>query len=967
MSLFKNVKDAFCNLLKSRLFILAAAFMVLFGILLQRVFFLQIVKGSDYLESFSLKTEREVSLSSTRGNIYDRNGELLAYSELSYSVTIKDNGSYPNTKTRNARLNETIYRLIKLIEKNGDSVVNDLGVVYENGGFEYTLEGSALLRLKADVYGKTKVSELDPKEELATADALMKYMCGQKKYDIRGSYTEKEKEAYGISVDGYTPEEQLQIATIRFGISANSYKRYVATTVATDVSEETVAAVLENQNELQGADVEQSSRRVYPDSTYFSAIIGYIGKASADELESLQEKNPEYELNDLVGKSGIEQYMELELQGTKGYEKMYVDSVGRVIEVSDQKEPVPGNDVYLTIDKELQIAAYHILEQKLAGILISKIQNTKQYNPGPNASAAKIMIPIYDVYYALIDNHIIDISHFSEEDATDLEKSIYEQFLRKREQAVEQLIAQLNMENAPAYQNLSQEMKNYMSYIVSDVLMGNNQVLMKDAVDTSDATYIAWTKDEVISLREYLQYAISMNWIDVTKIAGDSPYLDSQEIFQSVLDYIRETLMEDMEFGKMLYKYMLLDDQVSGREVCLLLYEQNVLEYDEVMVERLRSGQISSYNFMLEKIRNLEITPAQLALEPCSGGVVIVDSDTGDTLACVTYPSYDNNRLTNVMDSSYYSSLQKDLSSPFVNRVTQENLAPGSTFKPLVAIAGLEEGAISPSTVIYGAGQFTEITPSPTCWIFNQYGGHHGNETVSTAIRDSCNYFFYELGYRLAGGRSGGYNVDQGLGILDKYARMFGFGEKSGLELAEYEPQISDEDAVRSAIGQATNAYSLSHIARYVAALANRGSVYNLTLLDKLQASDGSLVKEYEPELYGQVDISDSSWNAVDTGMRMVADDIGSLKALGDLGLHVAAKTGTAQQSKSHPNHALTISYAPAEDPEIAVAVRIANGYTSANTAEVVAELYKYYYNLVPEEEIITGTASGSTGQNIAD
>jgi len=967
LSLFKNVKDAFCNLLKSRLFILAAAFMVLFGILLQRVFFLQIVKGSDYLESFSLKTEREVSLSSTRGNIYDRNGELLAYSELSYSVTIKDNGSYPNTKTRNARLNETIYRLIKLIEKNGDSVVNDLGVVYENGGFEYTLEGSALLRLKADVYGKTKVSELDPKEELATADALMKYMCGQKKYDIRGSYTEKEKEAYGISVDGYTPEEQLQIATIRFGISANSYKRYVATTVATDVSEETVAAVLENQNELQGADVEQSSRRVYPDSTYFSAIIGYIGKASADELESLQEKNPEYELNDLVGKSGIEQYMELELQGTKGYEKMYVDSVGRVIEVSDQKEPVPGNDVYLTIDKELQIAAYHILEQKLAGILISKIQNTKQYNPGPNASAAKIMIPIYDVYYALIDNHIIDISHFSEEDATDLEKSIYEQFLRKREQAVEQLIAQLNMENAPAYQNLSQEMKNYMSYIVSDVLMGNNQVLMKDAVDTSDATYIAWTKDEVISLREYLQYAISMNWIDVTKIAGDSPYLDSQEIFQSVLDYIRETLMEDMEFGKMLYKYMLLDDQVSGREVCLLLYEQNVLEYDEVMVERLRSGQISSYNFMLEKIRNLEITPAQLALEPCSGGVVIVDSDTGDTLACVTYPSYDNNRLTNVMDSSYYSSLQKDLSSPFVNRVTQENLAPGSTFKPLVAIAGLEEGAISPSTVIYGAGQFTEITPSPTCWIFNQYGGHHGNETVSTAIRDSCNYFFYELGYRLAGGRSGGYNVDQGLGILDKYARMFGFGEKSGLELAEYEPQISDEDAVRSAIGQGTNAYSLSHIARYVAALANRGSVYNLTLLDKLQASDGSLVKEYEPELYGQVDISDSSWNAVDTGMRMVADDTGSLKALGDLGLHVAAKTGTAQQSKSHPNHALTISYAPAEDPEIAVAVRIANGYTSANTAEVVAELYKYYYNLVPEEEIITGTASGSTGQNIAD
>ena len=128
------------------------AFVVLFGILLQRVFYLQIVKGDDYQESFSLKTEREVSVASTRGNIYDRNGELLAYSELSYSVTIQDNGTYAS-KTKNPKLNDTIYRLIQLIEKNGDSVVSDLGIVYNNGHYEYSLEGNSLLRLKADVYG----------------------------------------------------------------------------------------------------------------------------------------------------------------------------------------------------------------------------------------------------------------------------------------------------------------------------------------------------------------------------------------------------------------------------------------------------------------------------------------------------------------------------------------------------------------------------------------------------------------------------------------------------------------------------------------------------------------------------------------------------------------------------------------------------------------------------------------------
>lgn len=942
-------------------------FVVLFGILLQRVFYLQIVKGNEYQDSFSLKTKREVSLTSTRGDIYDRNGEVLAYSELSYSVTIEDNGTYPNTRTKNAQLNQTIYRLIKLIEKNGDSVVNDMGILCENGKFRYSLEGNSLLRLKADVYGKNRISELEEEQELATAEELMKFLCGEKKYDIKSSYTEEEQKKYGLSVTGYTPEEQLKIANIRFAMSSNSYKRYVATTVAVNVSDETVAAVLENQDILQGADIEQSSRRVYPDSEYFAPIIGYIGKASQEELEKLQEENEDYELNDIVGKAGIEQYMETELQGTKGYQELYVDSVGRIIEVAESKEPVPGNNVYLTLDKKLQIACYNILEQKLAGILISKIQNIKEYVPKPNASAAHIVIPIYDVYYALIDNYVIDATHFYAEDATDLEKSIWNRFESKRESVVAALLEQLNAENPKAYKNLTKEMMNYMSYIVSDVLMGDNQVLMSSVVDTSDETYVAWAKDEVISLQEYLKYAITMNWIDVTKISGDNPYLDSQEIYRSVLQYIEETLMEDDEFGKMLYKYMLLEDKISGKEICLLLYEQNVLEYDEETISKLNSGQLSAYSFLIDKIRNLEITPAQLALEPCSGAIVIVDVKTGDTLACVTYPSYDNNRLTNVMDSEYYGSLQKDLSSPFINRATQENLAPGSTFKPLVAIAGLEEGVISVNESIYGKGQFTDITPSPTCWIFNQYGGHHGNETVSTAIRDSCNYFFYEVGYRLSGGRTSDYSTDKGLSILEQYARMFGLGEHSGLEIAEYEPQISDTDPVRSAIGQGTNSYSLSHLARYVAALANRGAVYHLTLLDRLENTDGTLLQKFEPEVYNQVEVADSTWNAVQSGMRMVAENTSSLSKLSELGLNVAGKTGTAQQSKSHPNHALFIGYAPYEEPEIAVAVRIANGYTSANTAEVAADVFKYYFELADEEEILSGTASESTGQNIAD
>ncbi|MEH2959778.1 penicillin-binding transpeptidase domain-containing protein [Candidatus Merdisoma sp. JLR.KK006] len=963
--MLRDFKEALWNIIKSRIFLLMVVFIVMFAILLQRVFYLQIVKGEDYQDTFSLMTEREVSLASTRGDIYDRNGNVLAYSEISYSVTIQDNGTYPNNKTKNAQLNQTIYRLIRLIEKNGDQVISDLGVVYENGRFNFTLEGNALLRFKADVYGKNKISDLEAKQELADAGQVMEYLC-EERYGIKASYTEKEQEDYGLAITGYTPEEQLKIATIRYSMASNSYKRYVATTVAVNVSEETVAAVLENQDSLQGADIEQSSRRIYLDSEYFSPIIGYIGKASQEELDALQAENPDYELNDIVGKAGIEQYMETSLQGSKGYERMYVDSVGRVLKVVESKDPVPGNNIYLTIDRELQIAIYNLIEQKLAGILISKIDNIKEYIPGPNASAERIRIPIYDVYYTLIENHIIDIGRFSGEDATELERSIYERFLGKRERAIGALLAELNTESPTAYQDLSKEMMNYMSYLVSDVLMGENQVLMSSAVDTSDPTYIAWTTDETISLQEYLKYAISMNWIDVTKISGENPYLDSQEIYQSVLDYMEEYLAEDDTFLRMLYKYMILEDLVTGKEISLLLYEQGVLEYDQETISKLNSNQMTAYNFMIEKIRNLEITPAQLALEPCSAGVVVVDVNTGDTLACVTYPSYDNNRLTNVMDSAYFGSLQQDLSSPFVNRATQENLAPGSTFKPVVAVAGLEEGAITVSENIYGRGIFTDITDQPpTCWIYNQYGGHHGDENVSTAIRDSCNYYFYEVGYRLAGGRTTNtYSTDKGLSTLAKYARMFGLGDKSGLEIPEYDPQISDIDPVRSSIGQGTNSFSVSHIARYVATVANRGNCYNLTLLDRMETTDGNLVEDYKPELLNRVEISDSTWDAVQSGMRMVAENTASLNGLG---ITLAGKTGTAQQSKSHPNHALFVSYAPFEQPEIAMAVRIANGYTSGNAAELGADILKYYFNLTDEEELISGTASEGTGQNIAD
>ena len=962
--MLEDIKESILNFITSRIFVLVLIFLAFFGIMMSRIFYLQIINGQNYADSFTMRIKREVSLPGTRGRIFDRNGQVLADNVLSYSVTMEDNGTYKSAREKQSTLNRTVLKVIDIVESHGDNVIGDFGIVYQNGSYAYTQEGRALLRFKADIYGYSSIDDLKPEEYVATADEMIEYLCGKKKFWISPDlYTEEQIKEYKVPTD-LTPEQILKLVTIRYAISSNSFKRYVTTTVASDVSDATVAEILENQSNLQGVDIEQSSLRTYADSKYFANIIGYIGKPDQDELDMLKEQNEDYDANDLVGKAGLEQYMETELQGKKGQRTIYVDSVGNVLEVESETQPESGHDLYLTIDKDLQIAAYNILEQRLAGVLVSKIQNIKQYVPGAHSSAMSIVIPIYDVYYALIQNHIIDTSHFTADDATDLERSVQQRFDTQLDDAISRIMAQLQSDSPTAYCDLPSDMKNYMSYIVSDILMGGDQVLMKSAVNTEDATYIAWAKDETISLKEYLEYAISMNWVDVSGLDVKNSYMNSEEIYQVVVDYISSKLATDSNFHTMLYKYVILNDVVTGREVCLLLYDQGILEYDEETVGKLRSGAYSAYSFMMDKIKNLEITPGQLALEPCSAGCVITDPNTGDVLANVSYPGYDNNRLTNTMDSAYYAELNRDLAGPLYSRSTQERTAPGSTFKPISAVAGLEEGVIRSTDIIHATGVFTEAYGSPTCWIYNQYHGSHGNINMVDAIRVSCNYYFYEVGFRLGGGRSTGYSSDRALAALSKYAAMFGFDHTSGMELPESDPKISDSDGIRSAIGQGTHLYTVSQIARYVSTIANRGTVYDLTLLDKLTDSEGNTIEDYSASVYNNIDIADNSWNTIQEGMHQVAENTAAFK---DLNLTIAGKTGTAQQSKSHPNHALFMGYAPYESPQIAIAIRIANGYTSANAASMAADIFSYYFDLTDKDELLNGSATTATSAVIND
>ena len=905
-------------------------------VLLARLFVLQIVRGEDYQENYNLKVEKVEMIPSTRGNIYDRNGYLLAYNELSYAVTIEDSGNYSGRRDRNKRLNDELYFLISNLEACGDGIDNDFGVTYSpDTGYEFVSSGTALLRFKADVFGHASINDLTynstigANEADATASQLMEYLCGSDRYDIPTEYDERLR---------------YEIAVVRYNMGLNSYQKYIATTIASDINEMSLAFVEENLSELTGVDVEEQTIRTYNDAEAFSNIIGYTGKISTEEYEEFSKESDDYSLTDMVGKVGIEQYMNSYLAGKKGERTVYVDSVGNLIEVTNEKKPESGGHVYLSIDRDLQVATYQLLEEEIAGIVYNKIVNTKEYRSGENSSASDVVIPIYSVYNALISNNLISRTHFKDRNASDTEKAVYESFLAKREEVFEELRDYFTTADPVIYKELPEEYQDYTTYIVkklrSDEILGS--------ADTTDEYQQKWVKEE-LSAQEYLIHAIEINAIDITKITDSGQYIDTDEVYAALVEYIMSSLMTDDSFEKSLYHYAILQDEITGRELSLILFDQGILSYDENAVEALENGSVTAYSFIRDKIKHLEIKPGDLALDPCSGSAVVLDINTGEVLACVSYPGYDNNRLAHA-DNAYFAYLNLNQANPLYNHATQQRTAPGSTFKLCSSTAGMAEGVIDTSSKIEDLGKFDKVSNEPTCWI---YPSSHGEITVSEAIRDSCNYFFYEVGYRLAG--STAYNDKRGIERLTKYASEYGLDDKTGVEIEENSSTLATEYPVMAAIGQSNHNITTIALARYVCAVANHGTVYDLTLLDHLEDSEGELMEEYSPTVRNEIeDLSPYEWNAINTGMRMVVENMSEFD---EFPLSIAGKTGTAQEVTNRPNHALFVGYAPYESPKIAIATRIPYGYTSHNAADISKNILGVYYNVESSKALLNNEA----------
>ena len=323
------------------------------------------------------------------------------------------------------------------------------------------------------------------------------------------------------------------------------------------------------------------------------------------------------------------------------------------------------------------------------------------------------------------------------------------------------------------------------------------------------------------------------------------------------------------------------------------------------------------------------------------GAAVVIDIKDGSVLAAASFPTF-----SAATYNDDYEELSKDKLKPLYNRAFLGTYAPGSTYKMCTATAGINSGAITTHTSYKCHGVMTYYGHDYHCW---ERGGNHGTEILSDAVRDSCNVYFYNVG------------INTGIDALTKTAKAYGLGESTGIELSESTgvnagPAYSEKvgatwylgNVLSAAIGQSDNQFSPLQLANYVATLINGGTHYKAHLLKTVKSNDNSkILYQYEPEVLNTVDLAQDARDAIKKGMGEVieADKIEDFEDLENSGIKVGCKTGTAELGKTGLYNGLFVSFAPYDDPQIAICTVVEKAPSGASTSAITAAIMDYYFS----------------------
>ncbi|MGN1300289.1 MAG: penicillin-binding protein 2, partial [Clostridia bacterium] len=359
-----------------------------------------------------------------------------------------------------------------------------------------------------------------------------------------------------------------------------------------------------------------------------------------------------------------------------------------------------------------------------------------------------------------------------------------------------------------------------------------------------------------------------------------------------------------------------------------------------------------------EALKNNINKIANMGFSADAGTAVVLNIKTGEVLAMASYPDYNPSAFVNGIDTNTWNYYINGDTKPLENKAISAMYSPGSTYKMVTALAGLETGAITTKEKIRDTGVYRKYNSSWKCW--NTSG--HGYLNVSEAIQHSCNYFFYEVGDRI------------GIDTLSKYSYYLGLGHKTGIELkgeisgvlasnqiAEQENRVwNPGETISAAIGQSYNTFTPLQMARYVAMIANRGKKLDVTIVKSIVRPDGSEVPRDEYENYvndklglttdntEEMTFKEENINAILEGMRGVTSESGgtAYSTFRNFNIEVGGKTGSAQTGIEGKTNAWFVGFAPFDDPEIAIVVFVRNGEHGSYTAEVARDIIAQYFGM---------------------
>lgn len=645
-----------------------------------RLFSMQVIEGDVYVQTAASRASTTIKTKAARGDILDRYGNVLVTNKSGYSLRLQ------KTSDDNIAINSAVSEIADILIETENPIVNSLPISLEEP-YEFEFE--------------------DKNDNDSTKDEKEKWFENHK---YNGEYINSKMSAEQVldalcdiyGVNGNIKDKKTRtVLGIRYEADAKGFSQTTPVTIAEDINAAAITEIKGRKTPISGVTITEEYVRTYTMPGLATHILGRTGQISSDEYD--QNKKNGYDINDIIGKQGIERWAENYLRGVNGVEGRYVEIDGKNVELSKAKDAVPGNYVMLTIDSELQ-----------------------------------------------------------------------------------------------------------------------------------------------------------------------------------------KTLEE-----------------------------------------------------------SLESTIKSIGKDCNAGGAVVLDVNNGDTLAIASYPTYDMSTF-----DEDYSKLLENEANPMLNRAVSGLYSPGSTFKPLTAIAGIQSGIISPSDHIACTGIYDFYEDyQPSCWIYSEYDATHGPQNVTQAIENSCNVYFYDLGRRL------------GIDKIDEYAKKFGLGEYTGIQLTEetsghmaspdYKEQVVQNvmdrawfggDTLQAAIGQSYSLFTPVQLANYCATIANGGTRYKVNLIDSIRSSvDGSVVESFDAEVIEKIDMDSRTMDKIHDGMKKVVDEGSASSIFEGYPIQVGGKTGTAQLGKGS-NNAIFIAFAPFDNPQIAIAVVLEHGQRGTNAGRVARDVFDQYF-----------------------